>query len=140
MSDKESIFIDSNLFLYAFNDTDIAKHKRATKIITNKQYENIISLQVINEVSNNMLKKFSFTNSEIKAFVISCYRRYRVQPITEEVFTKACDLRERYHLSYYDSIIVASALTAQCDYLYSEDMQHQQKIEERLTIINPFEN
>lgn len=138
MSDKQRIFIDSNLFLYAFNDAEMAKHTKAVEVITGKQYENVISLQVINEVSNNMLKKLSFTNNEVKAFVTSSYRRYEVQPITEEVLTNACDIRERYPVSYYDSIILSAALTANCHYLFSEDMQHRQKIFDRLTIVNPF--
>ena len=138
MSDKQRVFIDSNLFLYAFNDADMPKHQKAIEIITNRHCSNIISIQIINEVSNNMLKKLSFTNREVKAFVESCYGRYEVQPVTEEVFIKACDIRERYRISYYDSIVISSALVANCDYLYSEDMQHQQKIEDTLTIFNPF--
>ena len=60
---KDKIFIDSNIFLYAFNDDDIEKQKVATKTIMNENSSYYISLQVINEVSNNMLKKLKFTNT-----------------------------------------------------------------------------
>ncbi len=47
-------------------------------------------------------------------------------------------LLDRYRFSYFDSLILASALTANCQILYSEDLQHGQVIDGRLTIINPF--
>jgi len=50
----------------------------------------------------------------------------------------ASELRDRYQISYWDSLIVAAALDANCDTLYTEDMQHRQVIEGRLTLINPF--
>jgi predicted nucleic acid-binding protein len=50
----------------------------------------------------------------------------------------ALDIRERYSFPWYDSLIVATALEAGCDTLYSEDMQNGQEIEGRLRIINPF--
>jgi predicted nucleic acid-binding protein len=45
---------------------------------------------------------------------------------------------ERYRFSFYDSLIIATALEASCTTLYSEDMQHGQLIENKLLIINPF--
>ncbi len=51
---------------------------------------------------------------------------------------EAIALGERYQLSHWDSLIVAAALRANCDTLYSEDMQHGQLIDGRLTVINPF--
>jgi predicted nucleic acid-binding protein len=51
---------------------------------------------------------------------------------------EALKIHQKYQYSYYDSLIIASALENQCDILYSEDMQHQQLIENRLLIFNPF--
>ncbi|MEO5344322.1 MAG: nucleic-acid-binding protein, partial [Gammaproteobacteria bacterium SHHR-1] len=48
------------------------------------------------------------------------------------------DIASRYSLSHYDSLILAAALEAGCSVVYSEDMQHGQQINNRLTIINPF--
>ena len=47
-------------------------------------------------------------------------------------------IAEKYRYSYYDSVIIAAALESSCTLLYSEDMQHQQIIEGKLQIINPF--
>jgi len=136
---KDKIFIDSNIFLYAFNDDDINKQNIATKIIMNKNISYYISVQVINEVSNNMLRKLQFSNTEIKEFIDDSYKRYNVLDIKKDIFLLACDIRDKYNISYYDSLILSSAINSNCTILYSEDMQHNQKIE-NLTIINPFEN
>jgi predicted nucleic acid-binding protein len=100
-------------------------------------YSYVISIQVINEVSSNMLRKLSFENYEVKEFVEDSYLRYNIQNITKNIFAFACNIRDKYNLSYYDSLIVSSAINSDCKYLYSEDMQHNQEIN-NLTIINPF--
>ncbi len=55
----------------------------------------------------------------------------------KDIFLTACDIRNTYNISYYDSLILSSAMDSRCDILYNEDMQHNQKIE-NLIIINPF--
>jgi len=135
---RDRVFIDSNIFLYAFNDADLQKHTRAIEAIISSNYESVISVQIINEVSNNMLKKLNFSNSEVKEFIVDSYQRYEVQTITKEIFTNACDIRDSYNVSYYDSLILSAALFCECQYILSEDMQHKQSIFDKLTIINPF--
>ncbi len=133
MSDR--VFVDSNIFLYAFCTKDLRKQKIAADIVTGTIF---ISTQVINEVSNNMLKKLGFVNHDISAFVEDCYARYSIGMLGKEIFTEAAYLRDRYYFSYYDSLIVAAALWLQCDILLSEDMQNGLVIDEALTIVNPF--
>ena len=131
---KDKVFCDSNIFLYAFSNQDEKKKTIASNIITSQC---TISVQVINEVSNNMIKKFKFDNQKIKKFVIASYEKYEVSNFSKEIFSLACDIREEYNISYYDSLIVSSAINSTCNILYSEDMQHNQQIK-NLTIINPF--
>ena len=134
MSDK--FFIDSNIFLYAFSDKMLAKQVIAKNIILSDT--SIISVQVINEVSNNLLKKLQFLENEITSFIESCYERYSVINFTQEIFIVASELRIKHQFSYYDSIIVSAALINQCQVLYTEDMQHGKIIEKTLKITNPF--
>jgi len=49
-------------------------------------------------------------------------------------------LHDKYFYSYFDSLMLSSALKSSCDIIYSEDMQHGQVIEKSLKIINPFVN
>ena len=131
---KDKVFIDSNIFLYSFDKRDEIKQNIAKNIVL-KNY--VISIQVINEVSNNLLKKFKMNNIQVKLFVKSCYNRYIVVNFSEDIFIIASELRDKYNLSYYDSLIVSTAINSECNILFSEDMQHNQIIE-NLKIINPF--
>ncbi|SEH08960.1 PIN domain-containing protein [Candidatus Venteria ishoeyi] len=130
------IFIDSNIFLYAFSDKDLHKQKIAKEIVLGT--EQTISVQVVNEVSNNLLKKFCFDETMLENFISNCYDRYHVENLSKNIFILATQLRRHYLFSYYDSVIVSSALAGQCSVLYTEDMQHKQMIDGRLKIINPF--
>lgn len=62
----------------------------------------------------------------------------RIEIISLTTIHKALDIRERYNFSWYDSLIVATALEVGCDILYSEDMQNGQEIEGRMSVVNPF--
>lgn len=61
-----------------------------------------------------------------------------VVPIQAETTLSAVTIMERYQFSFYDSLIIATALAANCTTLYSEDMQHSQLIDNQLLILNPF--
>ena len=61
-----------------------------------------------------------------------------VMPLDADCHRIGINVAERYGFSIYDSMIVAAALQAGCDILYSEDMQHHQLIEGSLTVINPY--
>ena len=128
-------FIDSNIFLYAFSTKDMLKQKSAKDIVVSKA---VISTQVLNEVCVNMIRKLNFAENQVIGFVESSYRRYKIVEITKDVFLTASNLRLKYQFSYYDSMIISAALQSECEVLYSEDMQHEQVIEKRLQIINPF--
>ena len=133
MHDK--VFIDTNIILYAISTQDVDKRSIAMPIILS---DATISAQVINEVSVNLLKKLKFNENMVQKFVDSSYHRYNVVELTRNVFIRASELRENYNFSYYDSIIVSAAIIANCNILYSEDMQHELIVENRLQIINPF--
>jgi predicted nucleic acid-binding protein len=59
--------------------------------------------------------------------------------LTRDVFLTASEIRLNYSISYYDSIIISTAINAGCEILYSEDMQNNQIINQKLKIINPFQ-
>ena len=68
----------------------------------------------------------------------SFYLNYEIIELNREILIKASELRGRYPISFWDGLIVASALFADADILYSEDMQNGLLIEKKLRIINPF--
>nr|WP_289626254.1 PIN domain-containing protein [Desulfonauticus submarinus] len=61
-----------------------------------------------------------------------------VVPLTLDIVRKSWEIKEKYKFSYWDSLIVASALENNCSILYTEDMQDGQIIEKKLEIVNPF--
>lgn len=133
---RDKIFLDTNILLYAFSSKEMHKHNISKELVLS---DAVISTQVINEVSVNLLKKFKMSEDDIEKFIQSSYKRYEFAPIDKETFLTASLVRKKYLLSYFDSIIVASALVANCNILYSEDMQHKLIIDSRLKIINPFQ-
>jgi predicted nucleic acid-binding protein len=66
------------------------------------------------------------------------YAKYVVVEVSKAVLLKASALREQYSLSFWDSTIVSSALSAEAAILYSEDMQDELMVENRMRIINPL--
>ena len=127
------------IFVYLFDETDDDKRERAERLVQ-QALENetgCISYQVVQETINVITRKLNATPE--KARQIServLIPLWRVNP-TRTLYQRGLDLQTRYRLSFYDSLIVASALAAGCKTLYSEDMQHGQHIE-GITITNPF--
>ncbi|NOZ71344.1 MAG: PIN domain-containing protein [Chloroflexi bacterium] len=131
-------FIDTNIWLYAFIlQQDKEKHAVATRLIET-QSDVIISTQVLNELTVNLLKKTYLGEAEIQKLVRSFYARYSIIAFDESILLEASELRTRYQLSFWDSLIVASALYVGADYLLTEDMQHNQVIGGELQIVSPF--
>jgi predicted nucleic acid-binding protein len=138
-------FIDTNIWLYRlFNDLRIEaterERKRTIAISLTERLNPIVSTQVINEVSANLLKKAKFDEERIKSVIQSLYNRCQVIEFNLAILEIASNLRTQYHLSFWDSLIVASALSASATILYSEDMQDGLIVINQLTIINPFQN
>ncbi len=130
-------FIDSNIWLYAFvQSDDPAKTSTARSLIQSTQP--VLSTQVINEVCVNLQRLAHFSEEQIRHLITSFYEKYPVVSLDLSILLLASRLRERYALSFWDGIIVASALTAGVPVLYTEDMQHGLIVEDRLRILNPF--
>lgn len=136
-SRMEICFVDSNIWLYALN-----VEENPQKVIIAKQITElanlVVSFQVINEVCANLLKKADFAESQIQKIIASFFADYQVVEISRRILLKASGLRTEYSLSFWDSLIVAAALAANAEILYSEDMQNGLLVENKLKIINPF--
>ncbi len=130
-------FIDTNIWLYAFIQADDTARSATARTLI-QETEPVISTQVINEVCVNLLQRANFTEEQVSRLVESFYEKYLVIELNRSILLMASQLRQRYSLSFWDSTIVASALSAGVPILYSEDMQHGLTIEEQLQVRNPF--
>lgn len=130
-------FLDSNIWIYALAQNQPAqKQAIAAKLIQTAKV--VISTQVINEVCINLKKKSSFSEEQIRALIDSFYQGSRIIAFDTEILTQASLLREKYALSFWDSLIVSAALSSGVSTLYSEDMQNDLLVNQQLTIVNPF--
>lgn len=127
-------FADSNVVLYAIGK-DVGKADIARGLLAEHQ---AISIQVVNECVSVCLRKLSFTREHAYTFARTLMDRTDVLSLDESTVDQAGALAIRYQLSHWDALIVAAALLAGCETLYSEDLQDGQVFENRLTVINPF--
>jgi len=127
-------FADTNVIVYAVGK-ESTKQAIARRIVADGD---TVSAQVVNETVNVLLRKQGTALAIAHEIAESLLDLADVMPVNEQTIRKAIQISKRYGFSHWDSLIVAAALQADCTVLYSEDMQHGQIIDDRLTITNPF--
>lgn len=133
------VFVDTNIWLYAFikNPGEEQKHERARRAIA-ASGRAVVSSQVIAEVCNNLVRKGGMDETRVLSIVEDFYKSSDVRETGLACHRRASQLRSMHQFSYWDSLIVASALEAGCTWLLTEDMQHGQRIADQLEIRNPL--
>ena len=130
-------FVDSNVWLYAISKSaDPNKKLLASQVVASHAVT--VSTQVINEVCFNLRRKSGFSEDEVARVIESFYDNRIVVPVDQASMMKACELRGRYSLSFWDSQLLACALLAGCTTFESEDMADGLLVEGALRISNPF--
>ena len=127
-------FLDSNIVLYALGDDD-EKCRVATALIKASPW---ISTQVVNECSHVLRRKLRWSPVKVAEHLSAIVRLVQLADVGISEIRSAWVLAERYGFGHYDSLIIAAALQTGSAILYSEDMQHGQVIDGRLTLTNPF--
>ena len=133
MSGPEAFF-DTSVLLYLLS-ADTEKADRVEELL---ESAGVISVQVLNEFTAVASRKLAMPLPDIREVLGTVRSICRTVPITVDDHDRAIEIKERYKFSFYDSVVVASALRAECKILYTEDLQHRQVIDRQLTIINPF--
>ncbi len=133
---KDKILIDTNLWVYLYSDH--ANNKIVEKIINENFGSIILSSQIIGELYNVLTKKNMKTRDGAFQIISEIISSFMISEINSLTVIKAIEINIKYGYSYWDSLVLSSALTSECLLLYSEDMQHGQIIEGQLKIINPF--
>ena len=130
-----SPFLDTNVLLYSVAEHELRTEVAEALLVTG----GVISVQVLNEFVATARRKLAMSWDEISE-AASAIRALCPTPlaITVETHDNALKLAQRYGFHFYDALVIASALGADCETLYTEDMQDGQVIDDRLTIRNPF--
>lgn len=74
---------------------------------------------------------------ELAEALVESWTRFQIQDMALPILRTALRIRRAQRISFWDSTIVAAALSLRCDSLYSEDLNHGQTID-GLTVVNPF--
>lgn len=139
MSAKPRAFIDTNIVIYAFAESsgpDAAKIECARQLLLSAP---VISVQVLNEFANVARKKLGWNWHSIRA-ALNVVREAAsdVRPIDIATHVAAIEMADTHCMSFYDAAVVASAVLAECEVLFTEDLQHGFDVAGVLQITNPF--
>jgi predicted nucleic acid-binding protein len=127
-------FFDTNVLMYIASGAS-AKADRAEALLAKG---GVISVQVLNEITNVARRKMRLTWTETREFLATIRSLLSVEDLTVHVHETGLALAERHGFSTYDALIVASAILSGCDTLWSEDMHGGILVEGRVRILNPF--
>ena len=131
-------FIDSNVLIYVADDTDAEKQRVARSIVCDAISSNalMVSAQVINEFYAVSFRKLRKTSDEVEGF-LEVFERIRSVPVNPAWSRRAIEIRERYNLQFYDSLIVAAAEANGCHEILTEDLNDGQ-LYCGIKAVNPF--
>ena len=127
-------FFDTSVVLYLLS-ADARKADRVEALLSSG---GTISVQVLNEFAAVARRKSDLSWSEVREALGVVRTTCVTRPLTEETHDRGVDVAERYGFSLCDAMIIAAAQAAGCTTLFSEDMQHRQVIDGKLTVRNPF--
>lgn len=134
MNDETKVFFDTNILLYLLSSNTSKADKAETLIAAG----GVISVQVLNEFASLASRKLKMSWQDIREVLETIRCVCHIESITLDTHDYGFALSERYGFSIYDAMILASALLADCGILFTEDLQNEQSIDDKLTVKNPF--
>jgi predicted nucleic acid-binding protein len=139
MSDR--FFLDTNIFVYSFDRSAPRKREKADQLIRTAitSHKGVVSYQVVQEFFNVMFKRFAqpLRPPDAEHYFTNVLRPMLSIHSSASLFRRALYVHDESKISWYDSLIVSAAMQAECNILFSEDLQHGRRIGS-LTITNPF--
>ncbi|MDG2989872.1 PIN domain-containing protein [Candidatus Synechococcus calcipolaris G9] len=136
MSDK--VLLDTNLWVYLYSKNPADKYEKVNALLSSQIESLIMSTQILGELYNVLLKKKFRTQAQAQEVISQLVAGFDITEIPATQVIEAIKINVCYGYSYWDSLLVSTALLNNCSILYSEDMQHDQLIEGKLRIINPL--
>ena len=140
MSDR--FFLDTNIFVYALSRSVPAKRLTAGRLVDEaiESGKGIVSFQVVQEFFSVAFRRFTppMSPAEAEQALALTFRPLLAVHSSDSLYGQALELTRSHSISWYDSLIVAAAMESDCRILYSEDLEHSQKLD-NLRIRNPFQ-
>jgi predicted nucleic acid-binding protein len=137
----QRVFFDTNVLVYCFDSSVPQKQSRAKDLIAEalNTRQGVVSYQVVQEFCNVACKnqRLSLPHERILAYVKLVLQPMNHVAPSPELMEAALAIRGESGFAFYDSLVIAAAQAAQCQVLFSEDMQHGQLVG-GVRIVNPF--
>lgn len=139
MPSASTVFVDTNVPLYAVDPRQPDKQRRAQAWLQHcwRLGCGRISTQVLHELFANLRRVAPSLPVEDARQLVRGYRAWTPWLVDDETVDIAWQLQDRWALSYWDALMVAAARVQGCNYLLTEDLQHDQQID-GVRILNPF--
>ena len=133
-------FLDTNILLYSISRHPVESGKRDRAIALLEDDSSAVSVQVLQEfyVQATRSSRVDAIAHELAVGLIESWTRFPVQEMNLEVLRTALRIRQNYKFSFWDSAIIAAALTLGCDRIYTEDLSDGQSID-GVKLVNPFQ-
>jgi len=133
----DRVFLDTNIIVYLYSIDEADKRDVSYKFVNSADC--VTSIQAMNEASNVWFKKYNLSKTDITKYLDE------IESVCDEVIlvrrkttNLAMVIKERYNYSFYDCLMLASAIEANCTMILTEDIQDGQVINGTLKIKNPF--
>lgn len=140
MSADGRAFVDTNVLVYAYDTTSGAKREAALQIVRElwAARRGCVSVQVLQELFVTLTRKVPQPlDLDSARRVIATISSWTVHAPDAEDVDAAIALHERYHVAFWDAMILRSAINLGCDVLYSEDLNTGQRYDGVL-LVDPF--
>ena len=134
---KDKAFFDTNILIYLYSSDDTDKRDIVIKYLKNTNA--VISTQVINELCNVLLKKVGLSTHDVELILGNIATFITIIDVNMNHISQGLSLKESYGYSYYDSLILSTAMLEKCKYVFTEDMHDGQIINDKVTIKNIFQ-
>lgn len=131
-----AFFLDTNVLVYSFAEDDPRKRGIARALAESEHA--LVSTQVLSQLANVLTRRLKFSPGETHNIISGIAASCEVVPVTPAIVADALRIMQRYQYSFYDSQIIAAALSTGAPLLYSEDLHGEQSIDGLLTIRSPF--
>ena len=114
---SDNVFLDTNLWVYFFAKDPQEKGTVVAGMINDQISSLVISTQVLGELYNVLTRKHIFANPEAQAIVLGLVNRTSTVEVDTSKVLQAIEINIRYGYSYWDSLIIATALQSDCSIL-----------------------
>lgn len=132
------VMLDTNLWVYLYAQNAPEKQVKAKTLVAEHFESIVLSTQILGELYHVLTRKKLAETAVAKEIIIEMVTTFPVLEIDTVKVVMALDIHARYGYSYWDSLIIVTALLSDCAVIFSEDMHHEQVLENKIRILNPL--